>query len=347
MISHRLRAFFLCACAAFGLASCLDQESTLILNPDGSGKVIVTATFDAKSLQTLASKVVEGLSPEAGGTIGADKNFLSQKDMQEAFLNMAVGVINGSEGVEAWTDCKTQMLPDGRAQVVMRGFFKDANQLSLLGWSGEAEEGNGASEAQQAAKPSFLLKQEGNGQSRFRIPAFSADSASKLKNKLSLKQDKPGPAAEKESAAMSAEEKQESLAMLALMEPMLQGLRLKLNIRPAGPIVDAGGFTLSAGNSQASLELAGANFIKTARLLYEEDESARSNVAGKTIQEENEKLAKMLFGFSKEPALLIGPAGGPSFDYAGELRQAQARLSPEMKTLLQKAAEEKTQESGQ
>lgn len=88
------------------LAGCFETSQTFILNPDGSGKVVLESRF-----QTLS---------------------LAGERLDETQLKEEVSeTMEKSEGVDAWTDVSYHLEPDGRIYFKGTAYFKDINSLNL------------------------------------------------------------------------------------------------------------------------------------------------------------------------------------------------------------------------
>ena len=112
--------------ASLLLSSCLEQDVSLFVNPDGSGKVIVSLPIDdgaglklTETRQGVVDMLLkDGALPEEGA-LG---------------LARASAFIEETSGVEEWTNYKSMTNAAGRQVVVLRGYFRDLNQLKLSGF---------------------------------------------------------------------------------------------------------------------------------------------------------------------------------------------------------------------
>jgi hypothetical protein len=93
---------------AVAVGGCVDVEQDYALNPDGSGKVHVTAV---------------------GTLIRFDVG--QRKDSQEALNEAVREVIDSSEGVDAWTGVECILRDDGKLSFTGTAYFKNLGQLRL------------------------------------------------------------------------------------------------------------------------------------------------------------------------------------------------------------------------
>jgi hypothetical protein len=123
---RRSRALFLLAGFTL-LAGCYERTQHAVLNPDGSGKMVIETTVAVPSL----------------GLPGKDKPTALTFGRQ-----VAADLINKTLGVEAWADVQVTELQDGRAHIAATAYFKDLNALRFdmplsFGWKVDAD-GTGA-----------------------------------------------------------------------------------------------------------------------------------------------------------------------------------------------------------
>jgi hypothetical protein len=101
------RLAFLLAAAGL-LSACYERKDTAILNPDGSGKIVL-------QVQIAVAPAGEGKKADVAGT---GRLF-------------AANLINSTRGVDAWADVGIAEAPDGRAVITGTAFFPDINKLKL------------------------------------------------------------------------------------------------------------------------------------------------------------------------------------------------------------------------
>ena len=108
------RALFCVLSFAFCVfaAGCYERKQLMVLNPDGSGRV------------TLETDV----AVPAAGAPGKDKPTAVSFGQQ-----LTADLINGTKGVDAWSDLAITAAPDGRAHIVATAYFPDVNLLRFEG----------------------------------------------------------------------------------------------------------------------------------------------------------------------------------------------------------------------
>lgn len=92
--------------AAFMVGGCLESDQMYYINPDGSGKVVVTS-------------------------ITKPFDMGEQKASKDEIKKFVTEVIEGSSGVELWKDVSCKKLGDGRIQFKGTAYFRDAGALEL------------------------------------------------------------------------------------------------------------------------------------------------------------------------------------------------------------------------
>jgi hypothetical protein len=93
-------------------AGCLKSTRDFVINPDGSGRVVVEET---------TPNLAKMFDPEIRK--GAPK---------EALRKFAAQVIGDSRGIELWKDVAYETLPDGRVHFKGTAYFRDYNDLHFV-----------------------------------------------------------------------------------------------------------------------------------------------------------------------------------------------------------------------
>ena len=101
--SPQLALFF----AALFLTACYERKQDAVINPDGSGKILV---------ETDVAVPTVGPGREKPTAIAVGRQY-------------AADFINSTHGVDAWADVAVTENPDGRAHISAVAYFKDINQL--------------------------------------------------------------------------------------------------------------------------------------------------------------------------------------------------------------------------
>lgn len=102
--------FLALALAAVSLTGCLEQNQKFILNPDGSGKLVVETTLDTSMTAALG-----------GGAAGADMG-----------KQIAMQLLRGTEGVEVWADL-THTTDGPKTTIKGTAYFPDINKVKMSG----------------------------------------------------------------------------------------------------------------------------------------------------------------------------------------------------------------------
>jgi hypothetical protein len=110
----RFMGFALVAALPLMLGGCFELRQDTTLNPDGSGKVVVeTIMPDMSSMMTF------GDQPAA------------KPDPDVQLKKFAKDFIDGSKGVDAWSDVSFSMAEDGRMKFKGTAYFKDITALKV------------------------------------------------------------------------------------------------------------------------------------------------------------------------------------------------------------------------
>jgi hypothetical protein len=96
------------ALPAFSLGGCFERRQDAVLNPDGSGKVLIQTD----------------VAVPAAGAPGREKPTALSFGRQ-----YAADLINSTKGVDAWSDVAITENADGRAHVAIVAYFSDINAL--------------------------------------------------------------------------------------------------------------------------------------------------------------------------------------------------------------------------
>lgn len=92
----------------FFLAGCFDRKMDAVINPDGSGKMLIETDVAVPALG------------------GAGEEKISAVEFGRLF---AADLVNSAPGMDAWSDLSISEAADGRAHVAIVGYFKDINAL--------------------------------------------------------------------------------------------------------------------------------------------------------------------------------------------------------------------------
>jgi hypothetical protein len=99
------------AAAAFlaSAAGCYERKQVAVLNPDGSGKMLV---------HTMVAVPAQGAAREKLTAVAFGRQ-------------VAATLINGTRGVDAWADVEVSEAPGGKARIVGTAYFPDINKLKF------------------------------------------------------------------------------------------------------------------------------------------------------------------------------------------------------------------------
>lgn len=97
----------------FLLSSCFQEELVYTLNPDGSGKVNLKATFPLDSLFELQ--------------IPGENTLNSEEKAQKVVKKL----LEKSEGIEAWSSISYKIDDDNKIELQGTAYFKDVNKVKL------------------------------------------------------------------------------------------------------------------------------------------------------------------------------------------------------------------------
>ena len=103
------------------LPGCITADAALTLNPDGSGKIVITEILTNKGRQNIGEMTQNGKIPDIDIT-GYFRNIDKSQLTAQA--------LNYSEGL-SFTSAKPLSLPDGSMGKIITYSFKDINQLKL------------------------------------------------------------------------------------------------------------------------------------------------------------------------------------------------------------------------
>jgi len=102
-----MKKLILLLLGAFLLSGCFQYKRELILNPDGSGKMI------------LETEIMKGLS------------FGAEQDEKETMKTAVANLIKSSEGIEAWTGISYKMTEADMVAFKGTAYFKDITKIKL------------------------------------------------------------------------------------------------------------------------------------------------------------------------------------------------------------------------
>ena len=311
-LGHRASLLVTCSAVVLSLllSSCIDEDVTLYLNPDGSGKMVII-TRGIQAPEGVPQDVLDAFAGEMLKNAG-----------QEALTKIpaaaqACAAIENTEGIETWTNFRgsagTKTEPP---TAMLRGYFRDVNQLFIAG--------TGLKKTSQSA--TLQMTTTGNG-SQSILPRFPP-----LRQLLNVAGGQPagvtGPISE---AAIKAQ----IATLKTLAADPGNRIRFRLTVQPAGSVTVPGSFKVGESN-QASITITSAGISAALDLLSSNAALTAALATGRelTQAELQPLLAALLGNLAAGPLTLQAAAGKPQFDYADELTQARQTASPEIPALL-------------
>ncbi|MFN0126375.1 MAG: hypothetical protein ACKV19_06795 [Verrucomicrobiales bacterium] len=308
-----LRAVAILGLAA-GLSSCLDIDQNLILNPDGSGKVTLTAALSMGGLEGLG-----GL-----GDTGGKESEKKLKPREQA-REVAVTLLR-AEGIEAWSDVSYGVGKDGKTRASVTGLFPDVTKVRLstpMDEDGEKDD-LGVS---RTSDGHWLLEDsleddpdEKPDEAEEALPATAPLSDEEVQDKLD-------------------EERQQWAAMKVFMNAFLESFRIGMTVQGGGTIVDTQLFE-KKDDRTATFEFTGKKLLAGLDAILQDDDKAkaliRRGISPTDQTGGSSELMKVIFGGDGKMRLKMKP-GDPAFDYAAAVAKAKADESPELRALLEDA----------
>jgi len=268
------------AAAAF-VVGCFETKQDFTLNPDGSGKVLV--------------EMVMPQMPFALGPPG------QQGDPDVAAKQFVKGILDGSKGVDAWSDVRYEKTDDGRTRFIGTAYFKDLAQMKLQ--SGKME---GITFTKDDSGGMVLLLKE---------------------------QESPAPPAppeeipEEQLTQRIQAERMQYQQVRPMMATVLGTMKMDVSFLLPGALVEVSGFKKEPSGA-VRLVFDGAQMLKAMDELMADDAYVRQNaLAGKKGgggPQMDEWTKEKLFG-TKGPfrARVTGPFK-PLFPYDSEVKAAKA-----------------------
>lgn len=302
---------------SLALVSCLDREITVFVNPDGSGKIIaVLKELKGSSAAASASRAV--MQSYRG------RHGLAQDMGMDTFI--AAQFIGGTEGVEAWTNYRVEKDAEGRATVMIRGYFKDINKLKVGGF--QRSDKLGASDE----TPTISMSNAPDGSQLFQLP--NSDPLVVL-NVLCGGEDggdeKPSTDTEVSNAIEGKGQQFKSVKLMA--GGGIKLAHLKVSIQPSGKINNLGAFAEAQGN-QAFVEIGGQAMLDLIEHAAVDESLRRSMVLRQPLTEDTLKQARIKLLGNDRVCELRTEKGAAQFDYQTELKHFQSTPSPEIPIIL-------------
>jgi len=208
---NRIAATAVCSTLLALLSGCFTDSSTIKLNPDGSGTLVVVTTMKAKAIQQMKE-----MAKAFGGENAKEPEFFTEKEAREKVAKMGEGV--------QFVSCEPVKGKDAEGQKVTYS-FKDITKLKINEVSDPPGSGQGGlkAEAKKSDPITFKFAKLANGNSLLTIvnPKMEGDAT-------------PGEDKKKDPAEAPGDVPEEQLAM---MKEMMGGLKISIQIEVAGKVI--------------------------------------------------------------------------------------------------------------
>ncbi len=298
----------LAALTAAGFTSCIQQEQKFVLNPDGSGKLVLDASV-SMNLGALGG---------GGGGIGGGGV------PKDAGRQMALQVVRGTQGVDVWQELTYSTTPDGGTKVHGVAYFSDISKLTMN--TGEAAGGISASTLGSRMEDGKWIIEVGAG------AAKSTESG---------KPATPGAGGDVTAAIKQAQ--QQWQAAKALIAPMVQDAKVSTTVEVGGTIDKAVGFSKES-DSTGLMAFDGGKVVESIDRMMADtkglEEAISATGDANAAMRDQKRIQKALFEGMTDgqglPKLVVTP-GKAVFDYKAEVEKARAGQSAELKALLEDA----------
>ncbi|KPK50976.1 MAG: hypothetical protein AMK72_00790 [Planctomycetes bacterium SM23_25] len=268
--------------AAVALAAgCIETKQDHTLNPDGSGKVLVEMVIPQMPL---------GLGPPDGQ---GDGDLMAKQFVRQ--------ILDGSKGVDAWSDVRYETTQDGRTKFIGTAYFKDFAQAKL-----QAGQMEGISFTKDDKGGMVLLVKEQE----------NAEPATP-----------PKELPEEQMAQRIQAERAQYQQMRPMVAATLGTMKMDVSFRLPGTLAEVNGFKKEPGGA-VRLTFDGAQMLKALDELMADDAYVRQNVLagekGAGGPQMDPPTREKLFG-TKGPlrARVTGPFK-PLFPYESEAAAARA-----------------------
>ncbi|MDY6951104.1 MAG: hypothetical protein SWE60_06310 [Thermodesulfobacteriota bacterium] len=290
MMRRIFRSLFFVGLTLF-LGGCLEIHQDFTLNPDGSGKVVHDARFQEMSLS------MDDSTP----------------DPKQEMLKAVRGILDNSEGVEAWKDVSYELDEQGMIHFTGTAYFKDINAMKISTGSTDV------------AGFSPVWEEESPGRQVLRL--VSGDASDQVE------EEKEG-GKEADFQSMSPAERQEYLRqerakfqqMRPMMVAMLSGMTIDKTYRLPGTIASVSGFRRTDENCIA-MTVKGSKLIEVFDDLLGDDAWMTKMAAqGKDWSEEfpalDAQVNERLFGVPGPVQAAVSVGDAVLFDYGAEVKEA-------------------------
>jgi len=278
---------------------CFDTQEDFTLNPDGSGKVVHTCTFQALNLN-----------------MGNEDT-----DPGKALTNAVREVLQQAKGVEAWRDVTFKTLDDGRIYFRGTAYFKKLSALDI--------------ENQTMLK--FDWKKSAAGGALLTLRTNEETQAGGVKMTLK-KPAKPAKALTPEEQAKNIKlERGQFQQAMPMLAGFLGNMKHAVVFHLPGKVTSSANFTNDAAGNLA-ITFDGAKLLAVMQKLVNDDAwcQAHGGTGFDDIQEKpalDADMNQFIFGEKAPVSATVAVAARPLFDYAAEVAAAQAEYAQTKKAL--------------
>ncbi len=273
---------FLAVAALAAIGGCLQVEQATTLFPDGSGKIVIKM-----AIKKSMFKMMEGFATPPGGMDPADPDAPKAGKPEDPFAELSDvhKLAKNSEGIAAWKVGKKE--EDGEwIRISCVGYFEDVNKVKIYN---EKQQEEGGTKRELSFSARYEKTEEGH------VLTVKDDTRKDL-------QDMPGLGGDK-GAGEGAEAM--GKAMLEMMKPLMQDLKVSVTVTVPGPIQEAQGF-FEKKDRTATVSLDGKTIFEAAG--NPEGETAKKMKSFSQVKEsritwkENQVPADEVEAFKKEMA---------------------------------------------
>ncbi|MCX5674863.1 MAG: hypothetical protein NTX87_07630 [Planctomycetota bacterium] len=274
------------------IAGCLEKKEEFTLNPDGSGKVVYETIVAMPMMQ-----------------MGDQKPDLATESRKIAKMTL-----DGSEGVEAWSDLVCDTTEDGRLRFKGTAYFKDLAKLKL---------------AQSEDKISFAKDPKGG-------MVLTLEMGNKEEKDPAEPKPKPPatPPTEEQITAQIQQARAGYTMQKAMMGTILGKMKVESSFRLPGTLAEVSGFQKTPEGC-VRMMVDGAAMMKAMDEVMADDAALRKGIlAGEDISKgpQGDLMTEKLFGKGPMKARVTGDLK-PLFDFAAESQAAKAAYPEAVKKL--------------
>lgn len=328
------------AVLGLSLTGCFKNESKSSVNSDGTGKFSMVMELNLAPIMSMMGGGAGGANP-----LGDNRSILLQM------------VRSMNSNVAAWTEAKVETTKTGATKVTLAGLTKD---FTATGDLKKALASSSPEMAEKAAKLPDLkfISSTKDATGNWIISTPGVDEIMTMFSALqaeAAKEDNFTPGQMKvteEEVSAKIEEFRPAYAQYKPMVAMfLKDMSVTSELEVGGEILDAKVFKKSAPN-KVSWTFSGEQLIdmvdgvvndaalakKITKLADAFNEGPKSDKVAPALREFITPLIEDVYGGPDAPKVTIKP-GAATFDYAAEVAKAKAGQSPELKKLLEEAAQ--------